>query len=453
VQETRTSVTHARKCLPKPEKRSETDLTTPNSRRVLGLPLDHWLAILVVFLISFLTRVPFLHYPSVVVFDETHFGSFISAYLRGVSFFDIHPPLAKLIMTGVSRLTGYDGSFNFSNYEGQYDSNFYIWLRLTPAVFCSFSGPLMTAALLLKRTPVAFAFAGGLLFAVDIVPVIQSRFILTDGILYFFVALTFLFTSLVECHESMVLIVLQAMSASAAFCVKFTAGGLFVYIAFCHFRALYGRPLWMVTLMGRGVVISCILGGYLAGLCWTHLKLLPIAGNGDRYVSLNFRQKRIPAQICELLTAMYRHNRDLKASHPYASRWYGWPVFVGSYIGLWVNGSARIILVPNPVSLFVSTIGFGIGWLGGDCAFSIGYAVSYFPFALVKRATFVYHHEIPVMFGLMAFAVSSRKVFPVYLHDTIKQSTIGGGLLWFLILSPIVYGIPLEVFFGSLARE
>jgi dolichyl-phosphate-mannose--protein O-mannosyl transferase len=433
----------------RPLRSSMDHLTAPPSRRILGFHVYHWLLIILLFFISFVTRVLFIHYPPVVVFDETHFGNFVSSYLRGVSFFDIHPPLAKLIFTAVSRCIGYTGNFNFSNYNSRYPSDFYVFLRLTPAFFCSFSGPFMTAALLLRRTPIGFAFCSGLLFSLDIISVVQSRFILTDGILYFFVALTFLLTSLVERHDSLILLCFQALSASFAFCVKFTAAGLFVYIAFSHFRILYGRQTWFLLLVLRGILISLIFIISLVILLWIHLKMLPKPGYGDKYFSPTFRKKPRPIQIVLLLEAMYRYNRDLRAQHPAASRWWGWPFFFGPPVVFWSEGTAKVVLISNPVSLFASTIGFVIGWMGNGWIFSVGYAISYFPFILIKRPTFVYHHEIPVMFGIMAFGASSRKVFPPFLHNWIKQGVIVATIFVFLVFSPLVYGIPLEKVLGS----
>jgi dolichyl-phosphate-mannose-protein mannosyltransferase len=49
-----------------------------------------------------------LHYPDSVVFDEYHFGAFVNKYNWGKYFFDIHPPLGKLTLLWVGKLTGYD---------------------------------------------------------------------------------------------------------------------------------------------------------------------------------------------------------------------------------------------------------------------------------------------------------------------------------------------------------
>lgn len=45
--------------------------------------------------------------------DEAHVGKTVNAYLKDEFMFDAHPPLGKLILTGVASLSKYNGSFAF----------------------------------------------------------------------------------------------------------------------------------------------------------------------------------------------------------------------------------------------------------------------------------------------------------------------------------------------------
>jgi dolichyl-phosphate-mannose-protein mannosyltransferase len=48
-------------------------------------------------------------------FDEVHFGKFAAKYIKTQYFVDVHPPLAKLLITLAGFIFGYDGQFDFKD--------------------------------------------------------------------------------------------------------------------------------------------------------------------------------------------------------------------------------------------------------------------------------------------------------------------------------------------------
>ena len=57
-------------------------------------------------------------------FDEVHFGKFAAKYIKTRYYVDVHPPLAKLLITLMSVLGGFDGDFDFKEI-GAYVSSYH----------------------------------------------------------------------------------------------------------------------------------------------------------------------------------------------------------------------------------------------------------------------------------------------------------------------------------------
>ncbi|CAI8001905.1 Protein O-mannosyl-transferase 2 [Geodia barretti] len=113
-------------------------------RRVFRSPLDcserwYWTGLAVVTLASALTRFYSITEPRHVAWDETHFGKHASWYIQGQFFFDVHPPLGKLVIAIAGVLTGYNGSFEFKEPGQKYDDTPYIGMR----VVCALMGLLL----------------------------------------------------------------------------------------------------------------------------------------------------------------------------------------------------------------------------------------------------------------------------------------------------------------------
>ncbi|KAJ2774963.1 Dolichyl-phosphate-mannose--protein mannosyltransferase 1 [Coemansia nantahalensis] len=151
-----------------------------------------WVALAALCCIALVVRCWRLHEPASVVFDEVHFGKFAGRYLNGTYFFDLHPPLAKLMFTAAGRVAGYDGVFDFASIGLDYVAAGvpYVAMRLLPAVLGALTVPLAFVAARAcgyGRDTAALAAA---LVCIENGLVTQSRLILLDSPLVFFTALT-----------------------------------------------------------------------------------------------------------------------------------------------------------------------------------------------------------------------------------------------------------------------
>ena len=133
------------------------------------------------FALGLVTRFALLGYPRQVVFDEYHFGKFINGYLKGEYFFDIHPPLGKLLLALSAWLGGYDGSQPWEKVGEDIapDVNL-IALRTAPAL----QGAALLPLLFVTGRAIGLSFPAALLAPLcvlfDLCFMVESRLVLTD---------------------------------------------------------------------------------------------------------------------------------------------------------------------------------------------------------------------------------------------------------------------------------
>ncbi|KAF2149913.1 glycosyltransferase family 39 protein [Myriangium duriaei CBS 260.36] len=154
--------------------------------------------------VAFFVRLFRIYQPSSVVFDEVHFGGFASKYIKGKFFMDVHPPLAKLLLTLAGWLAGFDGNFDFKDIGKDYlePGVPYVAMRLLPAICGILTVPIVFLTLKATgcRTTTAALGAGLIIFENGLVT--QSRLILLDSPLIVFTAFTALaWTAFTNVHE------------------------------------------------------------------------------------------------------------------------------------------------------------------------------------------------------------------------------------------------------------
>ncbi|EOA81475.1 Dolichyl-phosphate-mannose--protein mannosyltransferase 1 [Exserohilum turcicum] len=171
---------------------------------IFNLPGSDWSLLAILTVIACGVRLFRIQQPTSVVFDEVHFGGFASKYIKGRFFMDVHPPLAKLLITLAGWLGGFDGDFDFKDIGKDYlePKVPYVTMRMLPAICGVLTIPTMFLTLKASgcRTTTAALGAGLVIF--DNALVTQSRLILLDSPLIIFTALTALaWTSFMNQHE------------------------------------------------------------------------------------------------------------------------------------------------------------------------------------------------------------------------------------------------------------
>nr|XP_060613879.1 protein O-mannosyl-transferase 2 [Anolis sagrei ordinatus] len=145
-----------------------------------------WSPLGLVMSLSFATRFYRLREPPHICWDETHFGKMGSYYINQTFFFDVHPPLGKMLIGLAGYLSGYDGTFPFQKPGDKYEQHNYIGMR----GFCAFLGSCLipfcylTVLELSKSLHAAMLTAAFLIFDTGFITL--SQYILLDPILMFF---------------------------------------------------------------------------------------------------------------------------------------------------------------------------------------------------------------------------------------------------------------------------
>lgn len=149
---------------------------------------------LVLTVVAAFVRLYGLHRITKVVWDEAHFGKFGLYYIQHMFYFDVHPPLGKMLVALLGYLAGFDGTFMFDSekeFPEQLSFAFFL-MRVFNCTFGIFCTPIAYyTALTLGLSP-WLAFFVAVLVAFEMLSLTLLRFILLDLMLLFFTAATFL---------------------------------------------------------------------------------------------------------------------------------------------------------------------------------------------------------------------------------------------------------------------
>lgn len=427
-------------------------------------------SLIILILVSIAVHFAFFGHPNETVFDEVHFGKFVSAYYTHEYYFDIHPPGGKLIIAGFASLFGFTPEHSFAEIGQPFPNNMHLVLRFLPIM----AGLLLPVIIYFLALELGFsgigAFGAGMFIALENALLTQSRYILLDPFLFTFGFATLLFYFRWRRTRQARELVIMAVFGGLAASIKWTGltfiglAGLIEFLS--SVRAISFRHL---VRLGLYFILVPFLVYY--SIFAVHFSILDRSGEGDAFMTPEFqrtlqnslygddentRPLNTFEKFMELNGEMYRANQTLTATHPYSSEWYTWP-FMTRAIYYWNQSSttepteAKIYLIGNPVIWWASTVAIlylllsslGRGFLKDKVALFLlaGYFVNFLPFMAIGRVMFLYHYLVSLVFAILAFT---------YLVDRqrnrngIFMVVIGIAAISFIFFSPLSYGLHLE---------
>ena len=395
--------------------------------------------------IGLATHFVFFGHPNQTVFDEVHFGKFISGYYTQEYYFDIHPPLGKLMIAGFAKAFDFKPEFGFAEIGKKFPDNKYMALRFLP----SLAGALLPLVIFLLALQLKFkpqgAFIAGLLVALENALLVQTRYILMDGflLLFGFLALLFYFKSRREILNTKYLL-LFSVFGGLAISVKWTGLTFLVLPLLVEVFSLFKEKNFR-TILRLPICFFVIPFIIYFSIFTLHFSLLSKPGPGDAFMKPDFHQSNMVTKFFQLNVEMYRANQRLTATHPYSSSWYSWS-FMARPIFYWVSGDSKIYLLGNPVIWWASTTAvlLSLMYISQHRIIKIllgGYVLNLLPFVGIKRVMFLYHYLTALVFAILIL---------VYLIERQKQAKkmfIGLAIISavaFIYFAPLSYGLPLS---------
>ncbi|KAL0894961.1 hypothetical protein ABMA27_013452 [Loxostege sticticalis] len=266
----------------------------------LYIHLDIDIVCITLLVLALATRLYILDQPHYIVFDELHYGRYVTLYTKGVFFFDAHPPLGKQLLYLAGRAAGYDGNFTFDRIGSPYTENVPVKaLRLIPAIAGSLIVSLTYQLMLEVSCYQWTALLAALLILFENCFLAQSRFMLLESIQIFF-GLCGILCVIKSTRRSGIFGVLWlcvgALSLGCCFSVKYS--GLYTYyLAFF----LVGRQVWQqishtksglrlaLSSLWRVLVLIVLPLLVYVGVFYAHLMMLPKAGPHDSVMTSAFQ--------------------------------------------------------------------------------------------------------------------------------------------------------------------
>ncbi|KAH9853332.1 glycosyltransferase family 39 protein [Lenzites betulinus] len=271
----------------------------------LNLSPAEWKLLVAVLLVAAAVRLFRISQPNSVVFDEVHFGKFASRYIKSSYFVDVHPPLAKLLITLAGWLFGYDGNFDFKDIAKVYEHVPYVAMRMLPALLGVATVPLAYLTLRALDCRVTTALLAALFITFENGLITQSRHILLDSPLIFFTALTtFAWTCFSnEDHyepftESWwIWLSMTGLSLGAVVSCKWVGLFTIATVGLGTVKQLWtllgdlrvSSRLWIKHFVARAICLIIIPTIFYMSMFGIHFLILSNSGEGDGFMSSEFQ--------------------------------------------------------------------------------------------------------------------------------------------------------------------
>ncbi len=415
-----------------------------SARRRYDLWLGAGLAVIALFVALRFWR---LGQPTDTVFDEVYFPVMAHQYLIHQNFFDIHPPLGKLIIAASELIFG-------NRAIGWRAASLLTGVAILPAAYWA-----VTQLFNDRRAGLIAA----ILIAIDGMFIVYARTGLMDGFMIFFGLLSLGFCwqfrhRRLAGHIAWGSLLATGLFAGLAVAIKWIGFGFLPIVALTTFVTLFfatKRPIsfadfliWLASFFLLPVVLYTV--PFLAN--W----------QGDFW-----------HQFFVWHQQSWDYNVNLVATHPYASKWWSWPFLIRP-IWFYFKGIGNNIVgvdaIGNPIVWWGSTLAVvytvlvlgytALVWhrpasqiiskkeLGPLLFLLFGWAAFYLPWSQIGRVLFLYHYFSSYLFALLLAAFWLSRSYAQRRNQVMILLTLAAAVVVGLAFVPIwtAYPIPMRWF-------
>lgn len=351
-------------------------------------------------------------YPNSIVFDEVTFGKFLNSYAKGEYYFDLHPPLGKLIFGWMAFWGGINPQFNYDKIGTVFTENTYIWLRSSTAFGGALIAPCLFMLLRGLRYSLWVAIVAALFVIFENALIVISRTFVFDVFILSFGFLSLAFGIWYHRTDKQFLWWLAWIFAGAAFSIKWTGLSFLGVLSLWEIQKVWDKVnrsshlneskqkktgsknapptrtlpalififrlreqvykvvqmVWEVRQATGRIIVGFATAFSLYFLVFViHFAWTPRAGIGNDFMTPDFQSGLIGnrfygdknlkppgawGQFTELNHLMWFYQKTMNQPHPYSSAWYTWP-FLYRPIYFWGNTDSalkeRIYLLGNPL--------------------------------------------------------------------------------------------------------
>lgn len=247
--------------------------------------------------------------PNAVVYDEYHYGKFLNWTLTHRFFFDVNPPLSKLVLAGIASLAGFDpNAFNFGNLGEAFPAADLAWAaRLPSALFGTLAVPLLYRVCRQLRLSRSASVLGAAFVLLDTLSVVQSRLIMPEALLVFLCEASF-YCALMFWDAKRVATAKAAAGSLRALDVAHVVvymglTSTWAGLALATRWTSFATPMLILVVSAFGVspflpapvsiwelaALFVVLFGAYFVVFGAFFELVPLSGEGDAFVSVPFQ--------------------------------------------------------------------------------------------------------------------------------------------------------------------